>query len=74
MKLGVTIFATDRSMPPTEVAFEAEARGFHSLYVPEHTHIPISPAHAAAHRRRGARRGIQAHARSVGGARCGVGA
>ena len=42
MKLGVTIFATDRSMRPADVAFEAEARGFHSLYVPEHTHIPVS--------------------------------
>jgi probable F420-dependent oxidoreductase len=42
MKLGVTIFATDRSMSPVEVAREAEARGFHSLYVPEHTHIPVS--------------------------------
>ncbi len=42
MKLGVTIFATDRAMHPAEVAREAEARGFHSLYVPEHTHIPLS--------------------------------
>jgi len=42
MKIGVTIFATDRSMSPLELAREAEARGFHSLYVPEHTHIPTS--------------------------------
>lgn len=42
MQLGVTIFATDRSMSPVEVAREAEARGFVSLFVPEHTHIPIS--------------------------------
>ncbi|MFI5216705.1 MAG: LLM class F420-dependent oxidoreductase [Candidatus Limnocylindria bacterium] len=42
MQLGVTIFATDRSMSPVEVAREAEARGFHSLFVPEHTHIPVS--------------------------------
>ena len=42
MKTGVTIFATDRSMSPVELAREAEARGFHSLYVPEHTHIPTS--------------------------------
>jgi probable F420-dependent oxidoreductase len=42
MKLGVTIHATDKAMPPTEVAREAEARGFHSLYIPEHTHIPTS--------------------------------
>lgn len=42
MKLGVTIFATDLAMHPAELAREAEARGFHSLYVPEHTHIPLS--------------------------------
>jgi alkanesulfonate monooxygenase SsuD/methylene tetrahydromethanopterin reductase-like flavin-dependent oxidoreductase (luciferase family) len=29
-------------MSPVELAREAEARGFHSLYVPEHTHIPTS--------------------------------
>jgi probable F420-dependent oxidoreductase len=42
MQLGVTIFATDRSMSPVELAVAAEARGFRSLYVPEHTHIPTS--------------------------------
>jgi len=42
MRLGVTIFATDQSMSPVELAREAEARGFASLYVPEHTHIPVS--------------------------------
>lgn len=42
MRVGVTIFATDRSMSPVELAREAEVRGFHSLYVPEHTHIPTS--------------------------------
>ena len=29
-------------MDVAELAREAEARGFHSLYVPEHTHIPVS--------------------------------
>jgi len=42
MKIGVTIHATDLAMSPVELAPEAEARGFHSLYVPEHTHIPVS--------------------------------
>jgi probable F420-dependent oxidoreductase len=42
MRIGVTIFATDQSMSPVELALEAEKRGFHSLYVPEHTHIPTS--------------------------------
>jgi probable F420-dependent oxidoreductase len=42
MKIGITLFATDRSMSPVELAREAESRGFYSLYVPEHTHIPTS--------------------------------
>ena len=42
MKLGVTIFATDRTISPVELAREAESRGFSSLYLPEHTHIPVS--------------------------------
>jgi probable F420-dependent oxidoreductase len=42
VKLGVTIHSTDRSMSPVELAGEAEERGFYSLYVPEHTHIPTS--------------------------------
>ena len=42
MRYGITIFATDRSMDPVALAVEAEARGFDSLYLPEHTHIPVS--------------------------------
>jgi len=42
MQIGVALHTTDRSIPPAELAREAEARGFHSLYVPEHTHIPTS--------------------------------
>ena len=42
MKIGVTIHATDQAMPPDELAVEAEERGFDSLYIPEHTHIPTS--------------------------------
>jgi len=42
VEIGITLFATDRSMSPVELAREAEARGFASLYVPEHTHIPTS--------------------------------
>ena len=42
VKIGVTIHATDLAMDVPELAREAEARGFHSLYVPEHTHIPVS--------------------------------
>ena len=42
MRIGVTLFTTDRSIGPVALAREVEARGFHSLYVPEHTHIPVS--------------------------------
>ncbi|TDD92639.1 LLM class F420-dependent oxidoreductase [Actinomadura rubrisoli] len=42
MRLGITMFATDRTMEPHALAREAEARGFSSLYVPEHTHVPVS--------------------------------
>ena len=40
MKIGLTMFATDQAIPPAELARAAEERGFHSLYLPEHTHIP----------------------------------
>jgi probable F420-dependent oxidoreductase len=40
--LGVTLFLTDTSIGPVELAREVEARGFSSLWVPEHTHIPTS--------------------------------
>ncbi|HYC01045.1 MAG TPA: LLM class F420-dependent oxidoreductase [Candidatus Limnocylindrales bacterium] len=44
MKYGLTIFVTDYAMPATDLAREAEARGFESLWFPEHTHIPASRA------------------------------
>src|ERR1700756_2384773 len=42
MHTGVAIFATDSSIDIQERARESEARGFESLWVPEHTHIPTS--------------------------------
>ncbi len=42
MEIGVVIHATDLCMSPVELAREAEARGYYSLYIPEHTHIPTS--------------------------------
>src|ERR1700748_1666943 len=42
MRYGVTMFMTDLTMRPDDCAREIEARGLHSLYVPEHTHIPVS--------------------------------
>jgi probable F420-dependent oxidoreductase len=42
VRIGVTLHSSDRAISPVELAREAEARGFHSLYIPEHTHIPTS--------------------------------
>ena len=42
MRLGVTMFATDQSISITELAVAAEQRGFDSVWIPEHTHIPTS--------------------------------
>ena len=42
MRYGITMFATDVSIDVVELAREAEARGLQSLWLPEHTHIPVS--------------------------------
>ncbi|MFQ5522462.1 MAG: LLM class F420-dependent oxidoreductase [Acidimicrobiia bacterium] len=42
MKYGVFIFATDTTIRPDVLAGEVEARGFDSLWFPEHSHIPVS--------------------------------
>lgn len=39
---GVFTFATDYSLDPARIAREVEARGFESLFLPEHSHIPAS--------------------------------
>jgi probable F420-dependent oxidoreductase len=41
VRLGVTCFLTDRDLAPAELATAAEERGFASLYLPEHTHLPV---------------------------------
>ena len=40
MKFGVCMFATEYAIRIDELARAAEERGFESLFVPEHTHIP----------------------------------
>jgi probable F420-dependent oxidoreductase len=40
--IGLHYGATDRSMPVLELAVEAERRGFESMFLPEHTHIPTA--------------------------------
>lgn len=42
MRIGVTAFITDVSIGAVELATAAEERGFGSLWLPEHTHIPTS--------------------------------
>jgi probable F420-dependent oxidoreductase len=42
MDYGVVMFATDYAIRPDELARAVESRGFESLWVPEHTHIPAS--------------------------------
>ena len=42
MKFGVFIFPTDTAIRPDQIAREVEARGFESLWFPEHSHIPTS--------------------------------
>jgi probable F420-dependent oxidoreductase len=41
MEIGASIFFTDYSISPTELAVALEQRGFDSLWVAEHSHIPV---------------------------------
>ena len=42
MHFGVMMFVTDYSMSSAELAIAAEERGFESMWIPEHSHIPTS--------------------------------
>ncbi|ROQ24515.1 putative F420-dependent oxidoreductase [Streptomyces sp. PanSC19] len=42
MRISTTIFLTDETIGPVRLARELEQRGFAGLYLPEHTHIPVS--------------------------------
>jgi probable F420-dependent oxidoreductase len=41
MRNGIVLFTSDRGITPAALATAAEDRGFDTLYVPEHTHIPV---------------------------------
>jgi probable F420-dependent oxidoreductase len=41
MHIGVTAALNDRAMSPAAFAVAAEERGYYSLYLPEHTHLPV---------------------------------
>ncbi len=42
MKIGAMLFPTDKSIQPIEFGEALEERGFHSVWFPEHSHIPTS--------------------------------
>src|SRR5690242_14517482 len=42
MEIGAAIFFIDYSITPTELAVALEERGFDSLWVAEHSHIPVT--------------------------------
>ncbi len=41
MRFGITAFLTDESVAPHVFAQAVEERGFISLFLPEHTHLPV---------------------------------
>ena len=43
-RFGISVFPTDYSIQPVQLAREVEARGLDSMFFPEHTHIPTSRA------------------------------
>jgi probable F420-dependent oxidoreductase len=42
MELGAALFFTDYAMPAADLALALEARGYESVWAPEHSHIPTS--------------------------------
>lgn len=42
MKIGLSVFSTDKSIQPNLVGRVAEEFGFESLWLPDHSHIPVS--------------------------------
>jgi probable F420-dependent oxidoreductase len=42
MKFGISTFVTDEGIAPGTLATAIEERGFDSLFIAEHTHIPLS--------------------------------
>jgi probable F420-dependent oxidoreductase len=41
VRYGIVLFTSDRGITPAAAAVAAEQAGFHTFYVPEHTHIPV---------------------------------
>ena len=51
MRIGASIFFTTGSIQPAELGVELEARGFESLWLPEHSHMPLAQQHELGDRR-----------------------
>ena len=47
MRIGIVVQVTDLSIGVVELARAIEERGFDSLYLPEHTHLPVREAEPA---------------------------
>jgi probable F420-dependent oxidoreductase len=45
VRLGIAIPFSEQSMSPAEAARAVEARGFESLWVGEHSHLPVATVH-----------------------------
>jgi probable F420-dependent oxidoreductase len=41
-RIGITLMMAEGGIRPDELAREVESRGFESLWLPEHSHIPVS--------------------------------
>ena len=54
MHSGVAMFPTEHALRPGALARAVEERGFESLWVTEHSHIPARREDAVARRRRAA--------------------
>lgn len=42
MHIGIMMFSTDQTVPPAPLAHMIADRGFEAMFLPEHSHIPIS--------------------------------
>jgi alkanesulfonate monooxygenase SsuD/methylene tetrahydromethanopterin reductase-like flavin-dependent oxidoreductase (luciferase family) len=42
MRFGISTFVTDEGIAPGALARAIEERGFDSLFIAEHTHVPLS--------------------------------
>lgn len=65
MRIGLHYRATDLAMPVVELAQAAAERGFGSLYLPEHTHVPVALPDSRPALGHGARREVDTSLREI---------